>query len=507
MKMQDKIIGIAGTVLFLFALVYWSIQNIWGTLNWVTVIIGLAGLGYFIYVYYRKREKQISVRSLQYGSNVAIQFLSVIGIIALLAFITSRQHFRSDWTENRLYSLADQTEKIVKDLNKEVTVKAFYRKEEQGSAQDLLEEYSYLSGKFKFEFIDPDQEPTIRKQYQIRQYKTVVVESGLKRETITDLNESNLTNAIMKVTREQDKVVYFLTGHGERSIHDEGPEGYKTAADAIKKENHLVREILLARNIAEGRGIPDSCSVLVIAGPKSNFVPAELDSIKAYLDKGGKAFMLLDPEHPQDLANLISDYHVTVGNDLVVDASGIGQLLGAGPAMPLVASYDNEIAITKDFSVMTFFPLTSSVTPQEDKGGYDIKSVLKTSSNSWAEVDWSMGGGVSFNEDRDLPGPVNIGVLVEKSVGDQNLSLAIYGDSDFAINGYWNNQGNGDLFLNTINYLAEEEDLISIRAKDYDDRRVTLTQANINMILYLVVIAFPVLVVIAGVVFYIRRGK
>jgi ABC-type uncharacterized transport system involved in gliding motility auxiliary subunit len=509
MKVQDKTIGIAGAILFLFSLVYWSIQNIWGMLNWITLFLGLGGLGYFLYIYYNKREKQISIRSLQYGSNVMVQFISVIGIIVLLAFLTSRQHYRSDWTENRLYSLADQTEKILKDLNKEVTIKAFYRAEEQGSAQDLLEEYAYRSGQFKYEFIDPVKEPHIRKQYQIRQYNTVVVESGLKRETITELSESNLTNAIMKVTREQDKVIYFMTGHGERSIREEGPEGYKTAADAIKKENHLVREILLARNIVQGRGIPDSCSVLVIAGPKSNFIPAELDSIKAYLDNGGKAFILVDPEHPQDLTGLMNTYHVTVGNDLVIDASGIGQLLGAGPAMPLIASYDNEITITRDFSVMTFFPYASSVTPQEDKGVYDIKSVLKTSPNSWAEVD--LGGGekmgVSFNEGRDLPGPVTIGALIEKQIGDKKMSLAVYGDSDFAINGYWNNQGNGDLFLNTLNYLAEEEDLISIRAKDYDDRRVTLTQANINMILYLVVIAFPLLVVIAGVVFYVRRGR
>lgn len=507
MKLQDKIIGITGTILFLFSLVYWSIQNIWELINWITLILGLGGAGYFLYIYYTQREKKISTRSLQYGSNVLVQFISVIGIIGLLGFLTSRQHYRSDWTENRLYSLADQTEKILADLNKEVNVKAFYREDEQGSALDLLEEYNYRSGKFTYEFIDPDQEPTIAKQYQVRQYRTVVVESGIKRETITDLNESNLTNAIMKVTREQDKVIYFMTGHGERSIRDEGPEGYKTAADEIKKQNHLVREILLARNIAEGRGIPDSCSVLVIARPQSNFLPAELDSIKAYLDKGGKAFIMLDPEHPQDLADLMSDYHVTVGNDLVVDASGIGQLLGAGPAMPLVASYDNDVPITKDFSVMTFFPLTSSITPQEDKGGYDIKSVLKTSKNSWAEKDWQMGGGVSFDENRDTPGPVTIGALVEKNIGNKKMSLAIYGDSDFAKNGFWNNQGNGDLFLNTVNYLAEEEDLISIRPKDYDDRRVTLTQADIKMILYLVVIAFPVLVVIAGVIFYIRRGK
>jgi len=186
----------------------------------------------------------------------------------------------------------------------------------------------------------------------------------------------------------------------------------------------------------------------------------------------------------------------------------MGQLFGAGPGMPLVADYDQSIPITKGFGIMTFFPYTSSVTPMDDKGGYDIKSLLKTSPNSWAEVDLeSTSKGVVFNENRDKPGPVTIGVLIEKSVGDKKMSLAVFGDSDFAKNSYWRNQGNADLFLNTINYLAEEEDLISVRPKEVDDRRVTLTQADVKTIFYLVVIAVPILVIIAGVFFYIKRSK
>jgi hypothetical protein len=141
----------------------------------------------------------------------------------------------------------------------------------------------------------------------------------------------------------------------------------------------------------------------------------------------------------------------------------------------------------------------------EDKNGYDIKEILKTSDNSWGEVDYP--GEVSFNEGKDLSGPVSIAVLVEKKVGDKKTSLAIFGDSDFASNGYFQNEGNANIFLNTINYLAEEEDLISIRPKDIDDRRVTLTQAEVGTLFYLIVIAIPLLVVIAGVVFYVRRGR
>lgn len=506
MKLTDKIIGIVGAVLLLFALVYYSIENIWGAVNWITLVLGIAGLGWFLFQYYSHREKALSKRSLQYGSNVIIQIVIVIGITALIAFITTRQHLRSDWTENKLYSLADQTEKIVDGLDKDVNILAFFRASDQKSAQDLLDEYSFGSDYITYEFVDPDEQPQIARQYQVKQYNTVVVEAGAKKETVEELTEANLTNAIMKVTRDVEKTIYFLTGHGERSISEESIESYKQAVEAIKNENYLVKELNLVRRIAAGKGIPDSCTVLAIVSPKSNFFPQELDSIKKYIDDGGKVLILLDPEHKEDISAFLRNYHVEVGKNMVVDASGMGQLFGAGPGMPLVTNYNKGIPITEDFSVMTFYPYTCSVIPMEDKGGYDIKEILKTSNNSWAESDYA-NRKVGFDEGKDISGPVSISVLIEKQVGDKKLGLVVFGDSDFAKNGYWKNQGNSDLFLNTVNYLAEEEDLISIRPKEIDDSRVTLTQADVKTIFYLVVIAIPLLVVIAGVVFYIKRGK
>jgi len=505
MKIQDKIIGIIGMVLFLFSIVYYTIQNIWGVINWISLALGIIGIAVFLFIYFRNREKEISTRNLQYGSNALIQILIVIAIVALLAYVTTRQHLRSDWTANKLYSLADQTEKIITGLDKEVKIIGFFKTKDQDRPRDILDEYAYRSGNLTYEFVDPDEKPQIARQYQVKQYNMLVVECGTKKEVITELSESNLTNAIMKVTREQDKVIYFLTGHGERSISEDGPEGYKMATDAIKNENHLVREFNLVKNIAQGNGIPDSCTVLAILSPKSNFFPGELDTIKAYLENGGKALILLDPERPDDIAEFLNGFGVDVGRDMVIDVSGMGQLFGTGPGMPLVSSYDQDITITKGFNVMTFYPLTASVMPMEDKNGYIVKDLLKTGSNSYAEK--SIASEVAFDEDVDIKGPITIATLIEKTVGDIKTSLVVFGDSDFAKNGYWKNQGNADLFLNTINYLAEEEDLISIRPKDFDDRRVTLTSANVTTIFYLVVIAIPLLIIMGGVVFYVKRGK
>ena len=190
----------------------------------------------------------------------------------------------------------------------------------------------------------------------------------------------------------------------------------------------------------------------------------------------------------------------------VIDASGFGQLFGSGPGVPLVQTYDKDHAITKGFSIMTFYPYTSSVTAMDDKAGWNITELMKTTGQSWAEVDYASGE-VSFDEGKDLKGPVNIAAIAEKEQGSGKSVLAVFGDSDFAKNGYFTQQGNSNLFLNTVNFLAEEEDLISIRPKQVDDRRLTLTQADVSSIFYLVVIAIPLLLIIFGVGIFIKRNK
>jgi len=249
MKKIDNIIGGLGLLLVVAALIWYSITRLWEIYHWIFLVLGLIGAGYFLYIYFSKRDKKISSRSFKQGSNILVQVLIFLAIVVMLAFITTRQHYRSDLTSNNLYSLSDQTEKLLNNLDRDVEIKAFFKPADQNRARDLLDEYSYRSGSLNFELIDPDEEPNRVKQYGVNAYNSLVVESGVKRELITELNETNITNAIIKVTREQDKAIYFLTGHGERSIGDDSPQGLKMATDAIKKENHLVQELNLASSV------------------------------------------------------------------------------------------------------------------------------------------------------------------------------------------------------------------------------------------------------------------
>lgn len=501
MKRYSGIAIIVGLLLFLYSFVNYSINQLWDWVSTLSLLVGLIVGGIGIYYFLRFRERKVSAQTIKYGSNLAISSVVFLGIVILLAFITTRHNARADLTQAGLFSLADQTTTVLKGLDKPVAIYAFYKESDKVRAEDLLDEYAHRSKLIKVQFIDPNEKPQIARQYQVTQYNTVVVESGPKMETITDLNESNLTNAIMRVTRELDKVIYFTTGHGEVDIENEDAQGFKTFVDGIKKENYHVETI----NIAEERKIPDDCSVLVIASPRADFFEFELDTIAKYIDNGGKLLAMIDPQWKPELVNFLKNYNIEVGDNIIVDASGLGQLFGMGPEVPLVSKYEDH-EMFEDFRSMTFFPIACSVQPMED-GDSDVSTtvLIRTSQNSWGETNYQ-DREVSFNRDEDVPGPVPIAVVATNTIQSNKKSqLLVIGDSDFAKNAYIRTSGNYDLALNMINWLAEEEDMITIRPKEVDDRRVTLTQKQSKTIMYVSVIGLPLLIIIAGTIIYFKR--
>jgi ABC-type uncharacterized transport system involved in gliding motility auxiliary subunit len=500
MKRYSKIALIVGILLIIYSLVNYSLSQVWDWTSTLSLVVGLIIGGVGVYYILKFREREVNVQTIKYGTNLIISTVVFIGILVLVAFITTRHHARKDLTASGMFSLADQTKTVLKDLNKPVTIYGFYKASDQTGAKDMLDEYTYRSNQIHVEFIDPNEKPQIARQYQVTQYNTIVVESGPKTESITELNESNLTNAIMKVTRSLDKAIYFTTGHGEVDIEGDDAQGFKTFADGIKKENYLVKTI----NVAQDKVIPEDCSVLVVASPKADFFDFELDTVAKYLDRGGKLMALIDPQWKPALVNFLKKYKIEVGNNIVVDATGLGQLFGMGPEVPLVSSYEDH-EIFKEFNTMTFYPLACSVRPMTEGDSKVTTTVLfKTSQNSWGESNYQ-GRQVSFNAQEDIKGPVPIAVVATKTVGSKKSQILVIGDSDFAKNAYIKNSGNYDLSLNMINWLAEEEDMITIRPKEIDDRRVNLTQQQSKLILYLSVIGLPLAIIIAGAVVYFKR--
>jgi ABC-type uncharacterized transport system involved in gliding motility auxiliary subunit len=504
MKLYKGIV-FAGLVLILTGLIIYSIANVWSVLALVFIGIGLVAT-VFALIKLDLRAILKDRRTL-YGGNMIIVILLLIAIVGMANFFLARHTWRVDSTEGGTFSLSDQTVKVLRGLNQDVNVIAFFKDVNKGGIEDRLKEYAHYSKFFKWEIVDPDEKPALAKIHKVKSYGSLVVITATRQEQIADGSEQNLTNAIIKVTRGEVKKVAFVTGHGEASINSQDRDGYQRAKNAIEEQNYAVEELRLA----ELDSISDDVSVLVVAGPKNAFFEHELELITGYLNQGGSALFLLDGRYGISLHDYMLQWQVDVGENLVIDASGFGRLFGQSPDVPLVSSYGDHPIVKEMGSVMTFFPVARSVTPLEAQDDSKISTVPLTSTGKQsfavANVEEVYGTGkVTFNEATDLKGPVTLACATTKNLDNgRTARIVTVGDSDFASNAYFANQANGDLFMNMISWLLADEDLISIRPKEPGLRLVNLTPAQLKTVFWLTVIILPLISFGIGVMVFVRR--
>jgi ABC-type uncharacterized transport system involved in gliding motility auxiliary subunit len=463
-------------------------------------------------------------RHARYGTLTGVSILVVLGILVALNYIGSRQNKRWDLTTNKAFSLSDQTRTILSKLDSPLQIQVFAQEPDFPRYQDKLKEYEYTTKKISTEYVDPDKKPTVAKQSGIQQYGTIVFNYKGRTERVTTDTEQDITNGIIKVVSGQQRKVYFTQGHGEHDPTGSDRDGYNGIGQALGRENYGVEKLV----IAQAGAVPDDASVVVVAGPKGDFFPQEVDALKKYLDKQGKLLLEIDPPdkadapQPTNLIALAHDYGVDIGNNVVVDVSGMGRLIGTDASVPVAASYPSH-AITKNgsFNFLTAFPMARSCTPVAGGvNGRTAQAFVETSPRSWAETDIKSlltSGQVSLDESKgDKKGPVDIGCAVGVPAASSDPKAApdapkpetrvvVMGDSDFASNSALGIQGNRDLFMNIVGWLSQQENLISIRPKEPDDRRVTLTatqQANIN---WLSIVIVPGFIFASGIYSWWRR--
>jgi ABC-type uncharacterized transport system involved in gliding motility auxiliary subunit len=457
---------------------------------------------------WREIVKIFARRQARYGTLAATSVLVVLGILVAINYIGARQNKRWDLTANKQFSLSDQSKNVIAKLDAPLQILVFDKETEFPRFQDKLKEYQYLSKQVTAEYIDVDKKPAAARQNQISQYGTIVLNYKGRTERVTADNEQDITNGIIKVVSGQQRKLYFTQGHGERDTGSSDRDGYNAIAAALGRENYAVDKLVLAQQGA----VPADATMVVIAGPKTDFFAPEIDALKKYLEKAGKVMLEIDPPDKPDsqpLTNLIAlahDWGVQVGNDVVVDVSGMGRLIGTDASVPVAANYPPH-PITQRFTLLTAFPLARSASPVTGGvNGHTAQTFVESSPRSWAEADIKSllaSGEVSLDESKgDKKGPVSIGSAVSASStaapnpGDlpdapkPETRVVVIGDSDFAANSGLGIQGNRDLFMNIIGWLSQQENLISIRPKEPDDRRLTLTatqQANIQWLSLLII--------------------
>ncbi len=527
--MLKKVLGLLGwlgVALVLAAVAIRFLKPEWQQWQSWLALGGLACTLLYILSQWREIARSFSGRNARYGTLAAASVAVVLAILVAINYIAERRHKRWDLTESKQFSLSDQTRKILDGLQKPVQIKVFTRSEDFERFRDRLDQYEYASKQVKIEYIDVEKKPAVANQYQVQSIGTVVVEHEGRVERATSDTEQEITNAIVKAISGRQHKIYFIEGHGERAPDGTENTGYSTIAGGLSAENFTHDKLALAQN----KDVPADASVLIVAGPKTDFFPAEIEMVKRYLARGGKILFMIDPPEKADappLTNilaLLKEWAIEVENNIVVDASGMGQLLGTGAEVPVAVRYEQH-AITDRFRLITAYRLARSVNAVSGGvNGRFAQALVQTSQNSWGETDIKRlmtSGEVTRDADKgDKPGPVSLAAAVSAPVPDPpdapkeenkdaaprpETRIVVFGDSDFAANGWLGVPGNRDLFMNTINWLAQQENLISIRPRDPKDTRMTLTADQQRRIFWITVIIIPGLILLAGVQTWWRR--
>ena len=453
-------------------------------------------------------------RRLRYGVQAFVITVAVVFSVVSLHRILDRKHIRWDFSQGKEHSLSDQTKKVLKNLNQEIQVTAFFRRggELDGifirqKVDDVLGEYAAHSSRVHYQMVDPDAQVEKALQYHMTTDGTVVIESGVKKKEIyqsqlfdyNNMTEGSLphfageglfTNALLSVTQEGQKTVCFLEGHGERKREDSSATGFQSTIEYLTKNNYAVEPLSLIKSPK----IPAYCELVFIAGPHQVIREEEEKILVQWFEeKKGKFLIFLDPTSQAPMPKLLQELKITLFPDLILDPERHFVL---GPHYPSPVLEDHPI--TKDLMGTNpiFLTARSLGFPDAEKG---YTKLLTTSEAAWGEMDLS-GKEPKFDEGKDKKGPLTLGVVIE-SKG----KAVVVGDADFASNGLLLAPGNLDLFLNMVGWLMGDEEQVAIRPQETQFRNLTLTAGRARFIGIFSQFVYPILILVAGGAYWFRR--
>ena len=456
------------------------------------------------------RLNWLTARQTKYTAYFATYLLVILAVLGVANWLANRHNWSLDSTSNKKFSLSGQTDKIVRSLKQDVTVYYFDRTSEFGRARDLLDRYDNLSTRLKVVYVDPDKKPQLAKAYGVRSYGAVFLDTAGKREEAKSVTEEEITGALVRALKGGERSVCVVSGSGEHGLEDSERSGYSSLKEAVEKNNYKTRTI----SLLEKPEVPKDCTILMVGGPKYDYTAPAVEAIRKYVESGGRALFLVDPPlklgkgetgENAALVQLLQAWGVTLQKNLVLDTSGVGQLFGLSEVVPLVTSYEFHPIVREMKEIATAFPVAQSLEVKSaDKAS--VEKLFSTSGNSYATTNLSSGE-IRLNPAKDKKGPFVLGAAGTYNTGQPSGQgrFVVVGSSGWAANNILRFNGNRDLFMNMMNWLSSDEDLISIRPKEPEDRRLTLSRAQMSNVFYSSVIGLPLLVVAFGVGVWWRR--
>jgi ABC-type uncharacterized transport system involved in gliding motility auxiliary subunit len=438
-------------------------------------------------------------------------------------YLVARLPWRWDVTRAKQHTLSPNTIKFIQGIKQDVKFTALYVGLPPTYLVDLFKEYERASnGRIKTEIVDPIEQIGYAAQFGNvinGKEKKVVVASGKERRdvdfTSSPLSEDQLTNAVVRVTR-QKRRVYFLTGHGEYSVMDKSDPGLTMFSKMLADNNIFSKEIMMGITPK----IPRDCDVLVVAGPHNELTGKEEAAIEQYLRQGGKALFLIEnivvttPDKPltadelhknPSLNAIFNQWGVNIGDDIVVD---LDSHAGDDVGCPATRNYGTQNVIAEGLDY-TFYIRPRSIKVLKDRRpSLKLAPLVMTGSGdkTWAVTDRTLK--VRFDPDRDTMGPVAIAfAIMEKKKAAGAMSdtrIIVFTDADFLTNAYIDQYSNGRMGLNVINWLSESDGRVFVDPKNIKVERLDLTskqKREVAAILFLM----PVLITAFGIIVWVKR--
>ena len=436
----------------------------------------------------------------------------VLGALGLLNFLANRHNQSLDLTANKRFTLSDQTLKVMSGLKEDVKITYFDRTNAfstPGGAKDMLDRYSNLSPKLSVEYIDPEKKPTVARAAGVRNFGTTFIETMGRKEEAKSATEEELTGALIRALKGGARTVCAVKGSGEHTFENTERDGYSNIKEYVERNNYKTREL----SLLEKPEIPKDCTVIVVGGPKRDYLEPAVTALKAFVEGGGRALFMLDPpiklgkdevDENAALLKLLADWGVTLNKDLVLELSPIGRLFGLGPEMPLVNKYESHAIVRDMRDAASAMPLTRSMVIKAG-GKTSIEKLFATSDNSVATSNLTSAE-IRVDAPGNKKGPFTLAAAGTYNTGKEKEQgrFVVTGTSLFMANGYLRFGGNRDLAVNIMNWLSQDEDLISIRPKEPEDRRVNMSAGQMRTFFFML-LTVPLAIIAWGLMVWNKR--
>ncbi|MBL8102699.1 MAG: GldG family protein [Anaerolineales bacterium] len=449
-------------------------------------------------------------RQARYGSNSLILILAVLGIIFVANYIVFNNPKSWDLTQDKSNTLSNETLQILATLPEKVTATAFYSASlNTASADELLLKFKTNSnGKFDYSFVDPDTNPVAARQAGVTGDGKIMLQMGETKEIASFASEEEIARTMIRLISPEPRTVYFLQGHGEPNIESGGDLSYSIAKSTLESKNYTVNTL----NLLSTKSIPEDALTVIIAGPTKPVSAQEVALLKKYVNEGGSLVVLQDPpfftefgDSPDPLGDyLTSDWGITLDDNIIIDYENT-----QNPFQALSSQY-NSHPITQNLTnnYIVILPQASSVSAAAGTDTIVLTPLISTTDQSWGEtqLETSADQFPTFDPATDTQGPLNLAVAGENT--ETKGRVVVFGNSLFATDQIFDAYGNGNIFINSVDWAAEQEDLLSIPIRETTQRAfLPPTQGRFLFLVVMVVFVVPGLVVFAGIYSWFTRRK